>query len=90
MRAFFQPDPKFDFVNKRATGFSSVFRMLPFLPHRVYYPRMKKLSALLLIIMVVFAISFATWQLFRGNLEAAFSALPFLLVTYFLMKLHRK
>jgi len=51
---------------------------------------MKKLSALLLIIVIVFVISFATWQLFRGNLEAAFSTLPFLLVTYMFLRLQRK
>ena len=27
-------------------------------------------------------IGFCTWQLFAGNLEAAFSSLPFLLIIY--------
>jgi len=51
---------------------------------------MKKLSADLLILLVVALVSFSTWQLFRGNLEAAFSSFPFLLVTFFFLKLNRK
>jgi hypothetical protein len=34
-------------------------------------------------------VAFSTWQLFKGNLEAAFSALPFLLIVYlFVMRRH--
>lgn len=33
-------------------------------------------------IFVIFLVSFSTWQLFQGHLEAAFSALPFLLIIY--------
>ena len=47
---------------------------------------MKRVPALLLLLFVLSIISFGTWQLFRGNLEAAFSALPFLLVTYLFVK----
>ena len=52
--------------------------------------QMMKLPAILLTILVIFVISFTTWQLYLGNLEAAFSTLPFLLITYFLMKLQKK
>ena len=47
---------------------------------------MKKITAIFLILLVIGAVSFATWQLFNGKLEAAFSVLPFLLVTYFFVK----
>ena len=43
---------------------------------------LKKLPAILLIIFVLILVSFSTWQLFHGNLEAAFSSLPFLLILY--------
>jgi hypothetical protein len=43
---------------------------------------LKKLPAILLIIFVLFLVVFSTWQLFHGNLEAAFSSLPFLLIIY--------
>lgn len=47
---------------------------------------MKKLTAVLMTIFVLSIVSFSTWQLFGGNLEAAFSTLPFLLVLYLFMK----
>jgi hypothetical protein len=48
---------------------------------------LKKLPAILLIGFVFFLVSFSTWQLFLGNLEAAFSSLPFLFIIYlFVMK----
>jgi hypothetical protein len=43
---------------------------------------LKKLPAILLTIFVLFLVGFSTWQLFLGNLEAAFSSLPFLLIIY--------
>ena len=43
---------------------------------------LKKLPVILLFIFVLFLVSFSTWQLFHGNLEAAFSSLPFLLIIY--------
>jgi len=51
---------------------------------------MKKIPALLIIIFVLCLISFGTWQLFLGNLEAAFSSLPFLLIVYFFVKSQQK
>jgi len=44
---------------------------------------MKKTTAIFIFIFTIFLISFATWQLFKGNLEAAFMPLPFLLTVYF-------
>ena len=43
---------------------------------------LKKLPSILLFVFVIFLVAFSTWQLFRGNLEAAFSSLPFLLIVY--------
>jgi hypothetical protein len=43
---------------------------------------LKKLPAFLLTVFVLFLVAFSTWQLFQGNLEAAFSSLPFLLIIY--------
>jgi hypothetical protein len=45
-----------------------------------------RLLALFTLAFTVALVAFATWQLFKGNLEAAFMPLPFLLVTYFLLK----
>jgi len=42
----------------------------------------KTLLVILLFIFVLFLVAFSTWQMFQGNLEAAFSALPFLLIIY--------
>jgi hypothetical protein len=47
---------------------------------------MKKPLALFIICFTLCLIAFATWQLFRGNLEAAFMPLPFLLIIYFFLK----
>lgn len=43
---------------------------------------LKKLPVVLLFSFVLFLVTFCTWQLFQGNLEAAFSTLPFLLIIY--------
>jgi hypothetical protein len=43
---------------------------------------MKKLPVILLFTFVLFLVGFCTWQMFQGNLEAAFSTLPFLLIIY--------
>ena len=43
---------------------------------------LKKLPVILLLVFVLFLVAFSTWQLFHGNLEAAFSSLPFLLIIY--------
>jgi len=48
---------------------------------------LEKLAVKLLFMFVFFLIAFSTWQLFHGNLEAAFSSLPFLFIIYlFVMK----
>jgi hypothetical protein len=43
---------------------------------------LKKLPAILLTAFVLFLVAFSTWQLFHGNIGAAFSSLPFLLIIY--------
>jgi len=50
---------------------------------------MNKYTAIFLILLVVGTVSFATWQLFNGKLEAAFSVFPFLLITYFFVNSRR-
>jgi len=47
---------------------------------------MKKPLAVFIILFTLCLIVFATWQLFKGNLEAAFMPLPFLLIIYFYIK----
>lgn len=47
---------------------------------------MNKSSALFLILFVLCIVGYSTWQLFSGNLEAAFSALPFLVIVYLFVK----
>jgi hypothetical protein len=37
---------------------------------------------ILLTVFVLFMVGFSTWQLFHGNIEAAFSTLPFMLIIY--------
>ena len=43
-----------------------------------------------MIIFVLSIVSFGTWQLFLGNLEAAFASFPFLLIAYLFLKPLRK
>lgn len=47
---------------------------------------MTKINAWTIIIYTLAVIIFGTWQLFRGHLEAAFSTIPFLLITYLYVK----
>jgi len=47
---------------------------------------MNKSAAILLLCFIVAILSFAIWQLFMGKFEAAFSALPFLVVIYLFVK----
>ena len=47
---------------------------------------MKKPLALFIICFTIGLITFATWQLYKGNLEAAFMPLPFLLIIFFSLK----
>lgn len=55
----------------------------------VHYRTMSKLSALLILLFVVAVFAFGTWQMFAGNLEAAFIALPFLVIIYLFVKRNR-
>lgn len=47
---------------------------------------MKKSLAIFTIAFTLCLVTFATWQLFKGNMEAAFMPLPFLLIVYFYVK----
>ena len=55
-----------------------------------YYPAMSKPFAMFILLYALAVIGFCTWQLFQGNLEAAFSSLPFLLIIYIFIKPFRK
>lgn len=55
-----------------------------------YYPGMKKPVAVFTFLFALSVISFGTWQLFLGNLEAAFSSFPFLLIIYIFVKPSRE
>lgn len=43
---------------------------------------MKKYGLILLLLFTLGLVFFSTWQLYAGNLPAAFSTVPFLLITY--------
>jgi hypothetical protein len=43
---------------------------------------MNKFAVILLLFFVLTMVAFSTYQLFHGNLEAAFSSLPFLFIVY--------
>jgi len=47
---------------------------------------MSKPAACILILYVLAIIGYSTWQMFTGNLEAAFSSLPFLVIAYLFVK----
>jgi membrane protein implicated in regulation of membrane protease activity len=47
---------------------------------------MNKPVAIFTIFFALAVITFGTWQLFKGNLEAAFSTFPFLLIIYIFVK----
>jgi len=47
---------------------------------------MNKPVAIFTILFALAVITFGTWQLFKGNLEAAFSTFPFLLIIYIFVK----
>lgn len=51
---------------------------------------MQKPIAILIILFTICLVIFATWHLFKGNLEAAFMPLPFLLIIYFYIKQREK
>lgn len=43
---------------------------------------MQKLGLIFLLVFVLGLVAFSTWQLYAGNLAAAFSMIPFLLIIY--------
>jgi hypothetical protein len=47
---------------------------------------MNRPAAIFMILFALSVIVFGTWQLFAGNLEAAFSSFPFLLIMYIFIK----
>lgn len=47
---------------------------------------MNKTLAVFMIIFTLGLVTFATWHLFKGNLDAAFMPLPFLLIIYFFLR----
>ena len=56
----------------------------------VYYRHMNKPVAIFVMLFSLAVISFGTWQLYAGNLEAAFSSFPFLLIIYVFIRPFRK
>jgi hypothetical protein len=46
---------------------------------------MRKLTLMLMLFFVTGLVAFSTWQLFKGNLEAAFSTFPFIIIIYLLI-----
>lgn len=51
---------------------------------------MNKLFATIAIVATILIIGFSTVQLFRGNLGASFSTVPFLLILYLFLQTRRK
>ncbi|HTG81822.1 MAG TPA: hypothetical protein VL949_07755 [Geobacteraceae bacterium] len=47
---------------------------------------MNKLLTYVVLVLALAIIAFGTWQFFQGNLAAAFSTLPFLLIMYLFVK----
>jgi hypothetical protein len=45
-----------------------------------------RVLALSLLLFVAAVFSFGTWQLFAGNLEAAFISLPFMIIIFLFMQ----
>lgn len=58
----------------------------PYGSQKVSMETMNRTAAIIMILCVAILVCFGTWQLFRGNLEAAFSTLPFLLIIYFFIR----
>lgn len=50
---------------------------------------MNRLSAVLTLLFASTVIGFGTWSLYKGNLEAAYSTFPFLLIIYVFVKYKR-
>lgn len=55
-----------------------------------YDGAMKKPFAYFMILFVLSIVIFGTWQLFLGNLEAAYSSFPFLLIAFVFLKSNGK
>ena len=51
---------------------------------------MSKPAALAMLCFIIFLVLVATWQFYQGNLEAAMSTLPFLVIVYLFMVNRRK
>ena len=51
---------------------------------------MSKPAAVAMLSFILLLVVFATWQFYQGNLEAAMSTLPFLVIVYLLMVNRRK
>lgn len=51
---------------------------------------MNKLATILLLCFIAAILTFSIWQLFSGRFEAAFSALPFLVIIYLFVKPWRR
>jgi hypothetical protein len=43
---------------------------------------MKRILAIIQIVVIILIVGFSTWQLFLGKFELAFACLPFLLIYY--------
>lgn len=53
-----------------------------------HYAGMNRFVAICILIFALTVIAFGTWQLFEGNFEAAFTALPFLVIIFLFVKRH--
>jgi hypothetical protein len=49
-----------------------------------------RVIAALQLAVAVCIVAFGTWQLFRGNLEAAFSTVPFLIIWYLFLTVGKR
>lgn len=68
-----------------------VIQRLPFSGYSGYpADTMTKPAAVAMILFVVCILVFATWQMFLGRFEAAFSALPFLVICYLFVRPWRR
>jgi hypothetical protein len=52
------------------------------LPVRAGMEEMKRILAVIQLIIIVLIVGFGTWQLYLGNFEMAFVSFPFLIVYY--------
>lgn len=47
---------------------------------------MNKLAAFSILIFTLLIFAFGTWQMFSGNMEAAFISLPFMIIVFLFVK----